>query len=112
MRIQSFSSKGRRLYDLRTLDGDLAARFASIEQAALVARYVSGAEMDTDERQRATAALRAVDAADAEWQREREREREKRRERWAAGQAKRKAALCAGEQAKNSENDDRPVCGA
>ena len=81
MQIRSFAAKGRQLYDLRTLDDDFVARFDSFEQAALVARYVSGAEMDTDERQRATAALRAVDAADAEKLLKREREREKRRER-------------------------------
>lgn len=64
MKITEFSGKGGRLlYDLRNDDDGFVARFDSLDDAARAARYISGANMGDDERQRAIEAMQTAQVA-------------------------------------------------
>lgn len=64
MTITEFNGKGGALrYDLRNDDGGFIARFTGLDDAARVARYIAGAEMDSDERQRAIDAMQDAQVA-------------------------------------------------
>ena len=64
MQISEFSGRGGRLlYDVRNDNGDFVARFDSLDDAARVVRYVTGAVMGDDERQRAIEAMQTAQVA-------------------------------------------------
>ena len=59
MTITEFSGKGGRLlYDVHNDNGGFVARFDSLDDAARVVRYVSGANMGDEERARAVMAMK------------------------------------------------------
>lgn len=64
MTITEFNGKGGALrYELRNDDGGFIAQFTGLDDAARVARYITGAEMDSDERQRAIDAMQDAQVA-------------------------------------------------
>ena len=64
MQITEFSGKGGRLlYDVHNDDGRFIARFDGLDDAARVVRYISGANMGDDERQRAIDAMQTAQVA-------------------------------------------------
>lgn len=64
MQINEFSGKGGRLlYDVYNDDGSFIARFDGLDDAARVVRYISGANMGDDERQRAIEAMQTAQVA-------------------------------------------------
>lgn len=63
MRVVRIPCKGSRVvYQLRDDDDNMFANFETLAAAASVMRYVSGGDMDSDERQRAYLAMSLVDS--------------------------------------------------
>lgn len=64
MQIQEFCDEsGRVKYDLLNDNGGFVGRFYGMDDAAAAARYISGANMGDDERQRAIDAMRDANVA-------------------------------------------------
>lgn len=64
MQINEFSGKGGRLlYNVYNDDSSFIARFDALDDAARVVRYISGANMGDDERQRAIEAMQTAQVA-------------------------------------------------
>ena len=64
MTIQEYGMKnGCVRYDLLNDDGGFIARFDGLEDAALVLRYINGADMDTHEVEHAVLAMQCAQVA-------------------------------------------------
>lgn len=64
MQISEFTGKGGRLlYNVHNANGDFVARFDALDDAARVVRYITGANMGDDERQRAIEAMQTAQVA-------------------------------------------------